>query len=121
MRPMRLSAALRDHCHAEHTFFDRYTWKSHSIHAIPAIHPNTDGSRILDAVSSALDLNFVPSSMNTEPRREKCPVTNLDQPAIENATIEVGIEMLTDLDVAAIVDLFKLSAHQAPLVLENGP
>lgn len=44
-------------------------------------------------------------SINAHSRSEKRPITNLDQTAIEDTAVEVGVETFTDLDVASVVEL----------------
>lgn len=70
----------------------------------PAIIADNHRLGILDIVSSTLDFGFMGCCKNGDIGPKHHSIANRDKPTVQNREVEVGIEAVTQADVATIVD-----------------
>lgn len=87
------------------TFANRHTRKNDRIGADPAISTDPNWPRVLNIISSALDFDLVGCSIDAHSGSKHSSVANLDEAAIQDATVEVRVEALPNFDIATIIDL----------------
>lgn len=84
---------------------DRNSRKNRHVPTNPAVVANGHRLRELDIVPPALDFRLVRRCEDRYIRSDNYPVSNRDEPAVQDRQVEVGVEALAQADVAAVVDV----------------